>query len=1136
MVVLLLGGSPGVVAMTRSYTTVSDFASGLKENGNLVITRTGDGELELSRRGFLKSWTSTASLNSGRLGAAVVAAGNHLYVIGGWNGDYLNSVEIAAIQPDGTLSSWLYTSPLTVKRSFHAAVVADGYLYVLGGSDSTGTLSSIERAAMRGDGSLAPWTTLSSRLTTARQGSAVVVVEGRIYIIGGSDSAMSLGLARDLVTTDPSLLGEDEPQRVGTAAISVLSSVEWATINADGSLGSWASTSPLAMGRVFTAGVVASDVNGYKYIYVLGGWNNGYLATVERAWVRDDGTLESWSATASLRMKRGYHAAVVANGYIYALGGYDGTHLSAVERATLNADGTLGGWMTSAALSTARRGLGGVAVDGRLYTLGGYDGNSVLGSVELAVVKSEGSLGGWFSATSLGTARYGAAAVVVNDRIYVLGGFDTDWNVLSSVEMSVLNADGTLGPWTTTTALITPTAQLSAVAWNGYIYAIGGWNNTDGYLGIVQRATVNQDGTLGNWTAVSALNTKRAQHAAVVTNGRLYVSGGYNASDGVLSSLERATLNFDNTVSAWTPLPTSLNTPRYSHALVVAGGNIYAIGGYRGDAYLKSVERATVDLRSGDLSPWQTESSLQLARSGVAAVAHGHFLYALGGAIGPEDRKDPGVERVTVKPDGRLGDWQIISSLSTARSGAAAVVANGYIYVFAGHTGTKPLASVEGAALTTDGSLEGWGRASDMVRARYGHGTVATSTWLYSVGGDDGNNALSSVERAPINSDGSLGPWQETSPLAYAHSGAAVAMATVITGTTTAKYIYAIGGRDGQRYYDRVEGAVIAVDGSLGTWQEGPHLTRPRYEATAVVMGNYLYVLGGYDQEGNVLNSVERAAIKTDGTLSSWGLVSSSMRTPRYGAAAVVADGFLYVFGGKDGTGLSGSVERAWIGPDGGLGTWQVVSILNVPRYRSAAAYLNGFLYVLGGDGGGPLSSVEWARPNTDGSVSSWNFTSLLLVGRKGLSATVSGGNIYVSGGQDGGVVLKSVERTGASALLPPGGSYTGHADFAVDVSIDSLSWDGTANDGLIEVRYRTAPNSTARYGEWTPYSTITPVSVGVNARYLEYQLRLRRAGDLAVPPLVREVRLEASALPATPTWVYKAYFPLVMKGYVSGW
>ncbi len=56
-----------------------------------------------------------------------------IYVLGGYDGTYLDSVEYARVSPDGTFSGWSTTEPMRRTRQEFGVAAAGGYLYALGG-------------------------------------------------------------------------------------------------------------------------------------------------------------------------------------------------------------------------------------------------------------------------------------------------------------------------------------------------------------------------------------------------------------------------------------------------------------------------------------------------------------------------------------------------------------------------------------------------------------------------------------------------------------------------------------------------------------------------------------------------------------------------------------------------------------------------------------------------------------------------------------------------------------------------------------------------------------------------------------------------------------------------------------------
>jgi hypothetical protein len=126
---------------------------------------------------------------------------------------------------------------------------------------------------------------------------------------------------------------------------------------------------------------------------------------------------------------------------------------------------------------------------------------------------------------------------------------------------------------------------------------------------------------------------------------------------------------------------------------------------------------------------------------------------------------------------------------------------------------------------------------------------------------------------------------------------------------------------------------MMSGDGTLGNWQATLSLNTPRFWHTVVVIGNYIFAIGGRDNNNATIASVERAAINADGSLGAWQYVSS-MTTPRCMQITIVANGYLYAAGGyspcsgDNYNSFINTVERAPINADGTLGAWQLTTPL----------------------------------------------------------------------------------------------------------------------------------------------------------------------------------------------------------------
>jgi Kelch motif len=298
---------------------------------------------------------------------------------------------------------------------------------------------------------------------------------------------------------------------------------------------------------------LAAATNGH-YVYVIGGVDahNAYAKTVEFAKIETDGSLGRWRSTSALSTGRIYLAAVYLNGYIYVLGGgtgplgSDNTPTALVERARVDTDGRLGPWRRQAYMTTPRRGLKVVVNRGRLYAIGGYNG-TFLRSVERADVDAAGNITGWtLEAEQSVLERYIHAAATWRNHVYLLGGHvhnpvKMDYG---DVESALILPDGHVAPWEIErTVLQVPRFVASAFAMGGYLYMVGGHNETR-RLRSVEFAKIRHNGHVDAWRYAAPLRLERSATALVVAGKAVYVLGGMG-NDRVLNEVEMATQGED---------------------------------------------------------------------------------------------------------------------------------------------------------------------------------------------------------------------------------------------------------------------------------------------------------------------------------------------------------------------------------------------------------------------------------------------------------------------------------------------------------------------------------------------------------------------------------------------------------------
>jgi N-acetylneuraminic acid mutarotase len=210
-------------------------------------------------------------------------------------------------------------------------------------------------------------------------------------------------------------------------------------------------------------------------------------------------------------------------------------NLASVEVFDLNHQDQ--GWTNVKSMHTPRAAHCVAALGTLVYSIGGLtdlpDGmqNAVLRSVEVYNTKG----GVWIPAASLNTARYYAVASTLKDsngieKLYVMGGIGKDHTtILTSVEVYDLATK----KWTLIAPMRTARFGHTASTLNGKLYVMGGYDKNWNILNSVEV----YDPAAKTWAAAASMTTKRCFAAASTLHGNIYVMGGFDGNN-VLSSVE----------------------------------------------------------------------------------------------------------------------------------------------------------------------------------------------------------------------------------------------------------------------------------------------------------------------------------------------------------------------------------------------------------------------------------------------------------------------------------------------------------------------------------------------------------------------------------------------------------------------
>ena len=275
-------------------------------------------------------------------------------------------------------------------------------------------------------------------------------------------------------------------------------------------------------------------------------------------------------------------------------------------------------WFSRAPMSVPRDEFGAAVVRGRIYVFGGMTGQR--GNDLRSGESYDPQADDWQPVPNLPRARSALRAAAVGPRIFLLGGATKSGptNMVESFDTERL-------AWTSEPPMPTPRFDLAVAAIEDEIYAVGGYAAT----GATNRLEAF-DTTTKAWISLPPMPTARYNLAAAVLGQRLYAIGGRNNGDP-LPTVEI----YDPNAKVWQqgpPLPQGLS----NFAAVTVQGAIHTL-----------LHRMHFVLREGAQS-WETDVPPRLSRHGLAVLAIGDQMYAVGGCT--EQLRDSAATEVFASP------------------------------------------------------------------------------------------------------------------------------------------------------------------------------------------------------------------------------------------------------------------------------------------------------------------------------------------------------------------------------------------------------------------------------------------------------------------------------------------------------
>jgi N-acetylneuraminic acid mutarotase len=294
-------------------------------------------------------------------------------------------------------------------------------------------------------------------------------------------------------------------------------------------------------------------------------------------------TGDSWTTLEPMPTSRdGFGIAVVA-GKIYAIGGYSGSYGNPLGTNEMY-DPETDSWTTKRPMPTPRFGFGIAVYRDKIYAIGGDVGENILGTVNEVYDPATDT---WETKTGLPEMRSLLCANVVNDKIYLIGGLQTPFQPWVCSKDNFVY-DPAEGSWTSAAPIPTEISSYASAVVDNKIYVIGGY---DIATLVKYNSTQIYDTETDTWGFGTPLPATLYDASAGATTGvlapkRIYVLGGTSSAGNDLNQV------YDPETDSWsagTPMP----TPRARLTVAVVDDMLYAIGGRSAGNWLAVNEQYT---------------------------------------------------------------------------------------------------------------------------------------------------------------------------------------------------------------------------------------------------------------------------------------------------------------------------------------------------------------------------------------------------------------------------------------------------------------------------------------------------------------------------------------------------------------
>lgn len=271
-------------------------------------------------------------------------------------------------------------------------------------------------------------------------------------------------------------------------------------------------------------------------------------------------------------------------------------------------------------------------------------------------------------------------AGATNRYVHITGGRDTLAVGSNQTLFGLINQDGSISSWNPSTSLpdsiahhasVVATPFNSKVSGNGYLYTLGGADNSGEPVTAVYTASLNEDGSVNSWSHNGSLPEPLHSLGAVIFRSTVYIAGGATDGNTPSAKVYKAAIDTLGNLGSWEEL-TSLPSARVYHGFFQFGAFLYSVGGEtaaespddgdisNNDTKLTEVAFARLNLRTGDINEngWSINANeMGKSRSKHSTLSAGGNIFVSSGLYSAATQGSSENIYAQINSDGTVGEF-----------------------------------------------------------------------------------------------------------------------------------------------------------------------------------------------------------------------------------------------------------------------------------------------------------------------------------------------------------------------------------------------------------------------------------------------------------------------------------------------